>query len=67
MPFKVIAYKGRRLVRNVNFSSLEAAIDAAEIENRRGLQVDLCDTETSRLMSHEALRPHTLRRRVIHG
>ncbi|MHC1760556.1 MAG: hypothetical protein AB9917_13810 [Negativicutes bacterium] len=57
--FKVIARKRGRIVVNVNFHSLQAAYERAEKELQEGRAVELCDTELSRLMPDEALRPYT--------
>ena len=66
--FKVLSKEHGKIVCGVNFHTLTAAINLAEAETGRGYEVELCDMETSRLMSTEALRSKvgTLRR-VSHG
>ena len=63
--FKVIVLKRNgRAARHKNFHTLEAAVVAAARESERGRRVELCDMETSRLSSVDALHPNigTMRR-----
>ena len=56
--FKVIIIgNGKTVIQN--FHTLEAAFEAANYGVRVGKRVELCDMEVSRLMSIEALHPHS--------
>lgn len=66
--FKVITKRKGRKGSSPKFHTLDLALEACEVELRKGKSVELCDMETTRLMSTEALHPYVgAMRRVNHG